>query len=294
MKHDQSNYLLLATVTLLLVMSTALLNYKDNLQADSAPLRYIKNPLDELTIEKAYSSLQHLIASRSVGTIVQMLQGVSAERSLSLAHMILASKNTALTREDKAQILLGLVQNNSTDIKKQYLLLDMLKQFRDLKKDKPILISAIHSEYAGAIPVILAWMKDRNLDELSIFNAYNYAINKNDVAGFAKLGGYGVSITQTQATQLLQHVVTQKGLPEFIPLLVDLEANIDVASHGKTLLMQAVLQNNSSLVEALLKAGAHKNINKIIDPKVGSALQLAIEKSYTDIDIMLRNYGARE
>ncbi len=294
MKQDHSNHLLLGTIVGLLIISAGLLNYKEKIKADSAPQVMVRNPLDDLSIEKAYGSLQHLMASRSVSTIVQMLQGMSVNRTLSIAQMILASKNTALTREDKAVVILGLIHNISNNIKVEYQLLDMLKQFRDTKKDKPLLVSTVHSQYSTSIPVILAWMKERGLDEVSIMNAFTYTIMHNDVAGFTKLVGHAVPITAAQATTLLTKTVTQKKMVEFVPLLIDLGADINFASQGKTMLMQAVLQNNIDMVTALLKAGATKNIDTIVDPKVGSALQLAIEKNYTNIDLLLRQYGARE
>jgi hypothetical protein len=294
MKAHQPNYMALLTIITLLVISTGLLNSKKNLKADTLSAAVVTNPLDELSLDTAYASLQHLFASRSIATIVSMMQGVSLERTLELAQLTLSSKSIALTNNDKAIIMLGLAHNYQGDIKKQYQVLDLLKQFRIAKKDIPLLISAVHSEYSTLIPVMLAWMKDKKLDEVSIDNAFVYTIQRGDITGFTKLIKHGVPISAVQATTLLFSVISQKKMPEFIPLLIELGADVDYVDRGHTLLMRAVLANDKPLVEALLKAGADKNINKIVSPSIGSALQLAIEKEYTALDLLLREYGARE
>jgi len=296
MKAHQPNHMALLTIVALLVISTGLLNSKKNIRADTLSAAIIKNPLDELSLDTAYASLQHLFASRSVATVVSMMQGVSLERTLELAQLTLSSKSTALTNNDKAIIMLGLAHNYQGEIKKQYQLLDLLKKFRTAKKDIPLLVCAVHSEYSALTPVILAWMKDKKLDEVSIDKAFVYAIQHGDITGFTKLIKHGVPLTPIQATMLLARVVyiSQKRMPEFVPLLVELGADVDYTDQGYTLLMRAVLANDKPLVEALLKTGADKNINKILSPSIGSALQLAIEKEHTAIDIMLREYGAHE
>ncbi len=294
MKARQPNYMALLTIIGLLIISTGLLNSKKNIKADSGTATVIKNPLDELSFEKAYASLQHLFASRSVATVVSMLQGVTLERALELLQMMIASKSIALTRNDKIIIVMGIAYNYQNDIKKQYQVLDLIKRFKITKKDTPLLINAVHSEYGGIIPVLLAWMKDKQLYDVAIDNAFTYAVQRADITGFTKLVKYGVPIAPAQATALLALVIAQKKMPEFVPLLVELGANINYTDQGYTLLMRAVLANNKPLVEALLKAGAHKTINTVISPSIGSALQLAIEKEYTAIDVLLREYGARE
>lgn len=294
MKQHQPNYMALLTIIGLLVISTGLLNSKKSIKADGVTAVVAKNPLDEFSLDTAYGSLQHLFASRSIVTIVSMMQGVSLERTLQIAQMMLSSKSIGLTRNDRVIIMIGLAQNYQGDIKKQYQILDLIKEFRTTKKDTPLLINAVHSEYSALIPVILAWMKDKKIDEVSINNAFAYAIERGDITGFTKLIKHGVPMTTAQTTTLLTTVVTKKKMPEFIPLLVELGADVDYTNQGYTLLMRAVTLNDKPAVEALLKAGADKNINKIISPSVGSALQLAIEKGYTALDLLLREYGARE
>ena len=294
MKVHQSNYIALLTIIGLLVISTGLLNSKKSIKADVLAAGVIKSPLDELQLDKAYASLQHLFASRSVVTVVSMVQGVSLARAIELAQMMLSSKSIALTRNDRVIIMIGIAHNYQGDIKKQYQVLDLVKEFRITKKDIPLLMTAVHSEYGAVIPVILAWMKDKKIDEVSINNAFLYGIQRGDIIGFTKLIKHGVPMAPAQATTLLSTVVLQKKMAEFIPLLVELGANVHYADQGYTLLMRAVLANDKALVHALLKAGADKNIDAIISPSIGSALQLAIEKEYTDIDLMLREYGARE
>jgi hypothetical protein len=294
MKQHQPNYMALVTIIGLLVISTGLLNSKKSIKADAVTVAVAKNPLDELSFETAYDSLQHLFASRSVVAIVSMMQGVSLERTLQIVSMMLNSKSIALTRNDRVIITLGIAHNYQGNLKKQFQLLDLLTQFKTTKKETPVLINAVHSEYSGLIPVILAWMKDKKIDEVSINNAFTYVVEQGDITGFTKLIKYGVPITAAQATTLLASVIAKKKRSEFIPLLAELGANVDYADQGYTLLMRAVELHNTASVEALLKAGADKNINKIISPSVGSALQLAIEKEYTDLDLVLREYGARE
>jgi|GEM_PF-2793875 len=294
MKQHQPNYMALVTIIGLLIISTGLLNSKKSIKADAVTAIVAKNPLDELSFETAYDSLQHLFASRSIVAIVSMMQGVSIERTLQIAQMMLSSKSIALTRNDRVVIMIGIAHNYQGNLKKQFQLLDLLRQFKKNKKDTPLLINAVHSEYSGLIPVILAWMKDKKIDEVSINDAFTYAVEQGDITGFTKLIKYGVPMAAAQATTLLAIVIAKKKRSEFIPLLAELGADVEYVQQGYTLLMRAVMLHDKASVEALLKVGADKNINKIISPSIGSALQLAIEKEYTDLDLLLREYGARE
>jgi len=70
-------------------------------------------------------------------------------------------------------------------------------------------------------------------------------------------------------------------------------ANVqDADQYGRTLLIHAIDLNNIALVRALLQEGA--NPNAMLSPVTGTPLQHALEKRYINIELLLRQYGAKE
>jgi len=285
MKNKQSDIVFLLTVLLVFSASFGFLyGYKktNDTKADS-----VVHPLDEGSSTEALAHLNPLIIARSPDMIIQTLEGVSADRKIELARAILEAKKSPLSSDEQALIVLGLAHILSYNQKKQFELLDLLRKKQIMQGIPPFIIAA-HSKYAAVIPSLMAWAHNKKM--FAPEYALKYAIDHNDLDALHVLLSYNVPLNSTKATQLLTQVVQKNKDTKFVPLLIDHGANVNYASNKRTLLMYAVERKNKAMVQALLNAGA--DVKTIIDPVVGTALQIALEKGYVEIDMLLREYGA--
>ena len=81
------------------------------------------------------------------------------------------------------------------------------------------------------------------------------------------------------------------GMRVFVSILKKYGADVDDSKGNYTLVMQAALQDNGTLVKALAEAGA--DLNAVVDDATGTALQIAREKGYVTTEEILHKYGAK-
>lgn len=114
------------------------------------------------------------------------------------------------------------------------------------------------------------------------------AIDRNNTAFFESLPLYKINLTTQQASDLLQRVVHESKNVQFVPILVQkFGADVNYSFDKKrTVLIEAVEENNGEMVRALLEAGADPSL--VLDTKVGSAQQIAFERGYVAIEPLLR------
>lgn len=287
MEKGRSDIALLLTVLVLFSASIGFLHGSKTVRKDT--VRSYTHPLDEVRRSQALNYLQPLLIARAPGVLAQTLQGVSLERTEELARIIIKDNKSPLSRDEKVVFILALAHAFTLDQYAQYKLFNLL---RLLKKGTPPLVIAAQSEYVAEIPVLTGWIRSKNIIEFAPEQALTYAVDTNNIDAFMNLIKYGVPLNSTVATQLLTLVVEQNRDVRFVSFLVDHGADVNVVENKRTLLMIAVEQNNKAMVQTLLNSGAQVGI--VIVPEIGSALQLAIEKGYGDIDVLLREYGARE
>lgn len=289
MEKGQSDITLLLTVLVLFSASIGFLHGTKTIRKDTT--RSYTHPLDEVRRSQALNYLRPLLIARTPGVIAQTLQGVSIGRTKDLARAIIKDNGSPLTIDEKIVLILALAHSFAHDPYAQYTLFNLLL-LNKIKNGTPPLIIAARSEYATIIPALTSWIRDENIVKFAPEQALSYAITSDDLVALITLIKYGVPLNSTLATQLLAQTVQQNKDVRFVPFLVDHGANVNHVENKRTLLMYAVEQNNKNMVQTLLNSGAQVNV--VIAPEVGSALQLAIEKGYGDIDVLLREYGAQE
>ncbi len=260
-----------------------------------------RGPLANVTPERALEFLLPLMIAQDVDNMVKLMKGVSAPQARAILTLLFAQKDSNLTVDDKARLLVGLVSTYyATDELAQYSLFDLLLRY-SMVPTKPLAFIAACSSYAQAIPAILSWAQDRIKKDKKVptwlkesgFKALQEAVMNNDFKSFSTLLNKGVYSTPVQAGQLLADAAgVKKERTDFVAPLVRLKADLNYKGRGYTPLMRATAAGNLAFVKALVQAGA--DINFFADTAIGTALQIAIEKKQLAIEEFLRRHGAQE
>lgn len=246
------------------------------------------------TVYHIKNALVPLLASRSVEKAAQLIGTLSFDQQLSLVTTIIADNASPLTRNDKCELIFALGLQYSQDKDKQQKMFHLL-QDPSIKYGAPILFVAVQGIYASLIRALIEWAESVSgiFMQTMVMSTLTYVIDNNAVEAIKKLFNNGLAVKTKQAQELLWRVVDGNRNAQFILFLARIAGGVNTVHFNKwTLLTRAVSLNNYDMVAALLEAGAR--VNQIIDPRIGSALQIAIEKRYADIEMLLRKYGARE
>lgn len=220
---------------------------------------------------------------------------------------IIQDEQSTLTRNDELELIFALALQYPNQLKEQALFFDLIAKNKDLYVGgAPILFIAAKSDYQRVVPALLEWAqihKKELLDELSK-ETLLYIIKYNKFQEFVRLYDYGLLLAPEQATELLWQAVNNNNSAQFVLFLVDVGADINyVYKNRYTSLIRATELNNYDVVKAILNAIKQRSKNKkamiravnmIPDPAVGSALQIAVRNQFGKIDLLLREYGARE
>ncbi len=141
------------------------------------------------------------------------------------------------------------------------------------------------------IPAIVSWAHAENKPHI-LNNWKNksiaYAIELNDEPLLSQLYTNGIRPLQEEVSHLLYKLVGENKDVAFVPFLVQrLEADPNYSPDKKmTVLMQAVKNGNKQMVKALLEQDADPNL--ILDSQIGSAIQIAFENGFVEIERLLR------
>ncbi|MCA9770147.1 ankyrin repeat domain-containing protein [Candidatus Dependentiae bacterium] len=263
--------------------------------------------LGTLSPKDAFWQLSLLIASRSVEKIAESLSDVVPEKAQAIVQEIIQDEQSTLTRNDELELIFALALQYPNQLKEQALFFDLIAKNKDLYVGgAPILFIAAKSDYQRVVPALLEWAqihKKELLDELSK-ETLLYIIKYNKFQEFVRLYDYGLLLAPEQATELLWQAVNNNNSAQFVLFLVDVGADINyVYKNRYTSLIRATELNNYDVVKAILNAIKQRSKNKkamiravnmIPDPAVGSALQIAVRNQFGKIDLLLREYGARE
>lgn len=279
---NRFDIVLLLSLLLLFGVGVSLLYGKAPLSADLARFEDQK-----ITIR-----LNPLLISRAITKVADVLaKEANSEQQVRILKSIVIKKE--LMPEEKVSLVLLLMLKN-TNTKENTALLDVLlnEGAADLKI-APVLAIAAEKNYDAIIPNIINRLGAKPNDvRAAAYDALAYAINANNDAIAQKLLSYKTNITPDDATKLLWEVVNTNKSGLLVQTFTKMGANPNDSRSGKTLLIAAVERNEQELVDALLASGA--DINLIKDPVVPSALQMAIEKGFSPIELLLRKKGAKE
>ena len=248
-----------------------------------------------VSVDQAYHHMNSLFVSHNVDLIIKVINQCMHQFTIELVEKII-SDNTYLSSEEKMKIIFGTASYCSAKKNMHYRLLDFLLEHPHLYEQTPALLVLMRSAYVDSLPFFINWGKDRQKsgrkDLLAQFiePAFMTAINQNDVTTVENMFNKKICILPEKASLFLWHVVTENKNCLFVPILVKYgQADINYAENGKTLLIEAVEQDNKDMVQALLDHGAV--VDRIVDPIKGTALQIAIALK-SSITELLREYGA--
>lgn len=237
-----------------------------------------------LDVQDAIDYIQPYLMSSSIDSAVTVLYQFKFPLLIQVLDTILEDKTLHLTLEQKIQLLAAALLYKKDRITRKALIDRMLKHYTMYPLFIPML-----PYYAKAIPIVVKWgqTNETQLGEW-IDRSLNEAVEKDDPELLSGLYTAGIRPDSKKASQLLYTVAQQNKQTAFVPLLVtQLQADISFSPDGKrTPLIAAVEQNNAALVGALIKQGSDPE--KVLDPIVGSARQIAFERGYAPIELILK------
>jgi len=260
----------------------------------------------DISSDTLYQEALLLLETESPSQVATLLMGYPQQLFPTLK-IILDQEHGFFTRDDKIRLIFKLLRR-IPDKKTQFQLLNMLASKEKLLKGTPLLyIAAQGKKTPQTIPIFLEWtrnyLKKKSMRSTAVVqilknasaDALHAAIGADDMMSVKNLVNNGVIITPDLATNLILQVVKEDQDPAMITYFKQFKPNLDVEypdKKGITPLIQAVDNANKEMVQALLQAGASANFPQ--DPTIKTPLQHAINLRETDIDALLRRYGARE
>ncbi len=252
-------------------------------QGDTRRIR----PKDSIEVAESLKHIMPLLASRSVEKIAEYLKPFPPHHVRAVLQKIIMNQGSLLERNDKLQLLFAVALNYKDEPKRQQAILNFMEQY---KEGEPLLLVAVRNNYEHALPMILTWVAEKK--DAYIQDAFDQALIDNDVQALTDLLTT-IKLEKEQANGLLWNAIATNRDSGFVDLLVGHGADVNYKhASGRTPLIKATENNNPDTVAALLDADA--DFDLIVDDAVGSALQQAIAKGYTVIDMLLRDHGARE
>ncbi len=279
MKRERSDISLLLIILVLFSASIGLLHgFKISLLSASSD----QAERISLSEQDAFDMVSSFLSSDDMVGMAKTLQQFDPKTQSGFLQKILKGDGIVFTDTQKVRLLGSLAAFQDDVIKKAELFSRLSKQFPQM----PLFVLLI-AEQPKLIASIKKWAKKENKKE--IYNEWKKlsvieAIKMNNVALLTDLYTNGVRMAPTEASVFLDRVVMQKKDVGFVPLLIGkFGANVHYSGDGKrTALMKAVETNNPDMVRVLIDEGANPHL--ILDPIVGSAVQLAAEKKLKDIE----------
>jgi flavodoxin len=252
--------------------------------------------IDLLSDKTILNQLSPLFMARDIKKIAEFIAKNPQAQQLRLVHQILSNQKNPLQVTDKIKVILELARKteNRNDRNNFY---NALIENEQVAKQKPLLYIAAQSGYEDLIGSIADWLSEHtDIFTRWFYKAIHQTIKENQPEIAKKLLSRFMTVSPDLATKLLWKIVKGKKSPDFIMPLVKKGADVNSGQQGRTPLILAVENNDLALVEALLKNGAQDQINKFVDPAIGTALQTAlrVQKKNPDMELLLRKYGAHE
>ena len=290
MKRSRKRLDILILLGSLLILSMGIGILYAELNVEQSAVLKGKKPF--ATDQEIINVLSANFSARNVREIGGLISRAPFEQQVRLLEKIIKNENIGLNRDDKLELLLYLAAKTRQK-KNQDKIFNLLLENPIFLAGTPVLYHAAAYHYENSIPALLTWLETKPDKKTKwIMDGFAYAIQENKPGVVQILFEQGVPISSAQATQLLWQAIMQNKNEQFASLFAKKGARLNDSHGGVTPLIAAVKTGNLPMVKALLDNGAR--INLIKDPGVGSALQNAIRKSDTPIELLLRTRGARE
>lgn len=257
------------------------------------------NIAHELVPEDVMRSLQPLFVSGNIGMLVGAVNQFDRRMMHSLASIIVSDSQSALSQDDKLSFLLMLAHRNSMSKVIQYKLFDLMMRMHLFNMHSPVLFGVAKKDYMGVLPSLISWVhREKSAlvsyieEKLLIDEAYNSAVEQDDLGLIERLSTSGIRIDSQKASDLLVHVVYDRKKSIFIPFLINRGANVNCIGPDRyTLLSKAVFYNDFITTRILLEAGADADLQ--VDETIGSARQIARVSGNKDLEKLLNRYVVR-
>ena len=192
--------------------------------------------------------VQSLVYTGNVEAIVEGLSRYFIGSIPQSLVALLEMYDSPLNNQEKIEIMFGLVyklRKHGTD---QSMVCKKLVGVHDTLSQEPLLYAAVTSSYPDVVKDIVRWSTDSNT-EISAFEAFNYAVKKNDLKAIEKLYLNGACITPEQASHLLKIALCQNKKVEIAKFFVERgHAELDYLEIGKNSLLAYVEQHVKNYV----------------------------------------------
>jgi len=251
-----------------------------------------------LSVDQAYHHMNSLFISHNIDLIIKVINQCMHQFTIELVEKIIADNTYLLSSEEKMKIIFGTAVYCAQKKNMSYKILDFLLKYPFLYEQTPALLILMSSAYADHVSLFINWGKERqkslhNDTLLASFieHSFRIAIEHNDYIVIESMFNKKIRIRPHVASQFLWTVVEKNRSHHFVPILIKYgQADINYAENGKTVLIEAVEQNNKAMVQVLLDHGAV--VDRIVNPEKGTALQIAMERKDSATEMLLREYGA--
>lgn len=299
--HLDINLLLAFLLLFSLSIGVIYTNKSQDITSNNTPPRSL------FSIEEGIELIHPFIISVSIEKIVALMQQFPYDTSYKITKDIVEDKQSILNQQDKQQLILGMAQafSDKPTLKEKFF--NLLLTLDDVSKGPILIINAVKDGHGALVPALIAWAKDNQKAHPELKNlvtkSLHLAIDYNNVDTLKKLQESGITINQKQASELLWYVVENNKSADFIPFLVTQGSDLSISKESHTLVTKAAEHNNLAIIKALVSALETKEtskqkiadyLNRFVDPMVGSAIQIAIQKNYTELELYLREQGAQE
>jgi hypothetical protein len=252
----------------------------------------------KLSLDQAYEQVFPLFVSRDIDVIVKVIGQFKSQSITDLVEKIIHDTSLFLSYTDKMNIIFGVVAQCGTKKNIQYELLDLLLKYPFLNNGVSALLTLARSQYPDTIALFINWGKDKqkNSGQVGLLSSYveqafREAIEENDYAAAEIMLTKKIRLSANKASEYLWDVVKNNRQSEWITLLIHhAQADVNYADNGKTLLIEAVENNNTDMIRVLLEEGAV--VDRVVDSEKGSALTVAMRNNYVCAEQLLREYGA--
>lgn len=285
MHGERTGFFRLLVILIVFVISVLLIN--KNTKQNVLPLHLdIQHDLSEnstsFSFEQLYGHIHSLLLSRNISLIIRAISQCNTHYIYGLVEKIVQDATLPLTHKEKIDIMCGVVACSSGKKILTHKLFDLFLLYPELYAQTPLLLTLARAKQSDIITSFLQWLEnssktDNNTYPIQIFicDALSMAIAENDCSAAEIILNKKIHINKEAASNLLWHAVKYNKNALFVPLFVRCaSADVDYSCDGKrTLLIQAVENNNISLVQALLEEGAR--IDYMLDDTIGSAISVA-------------------
>lgn len=255
-----------------------------------------------LSNERILKDLAPLIQSNSVDHVAEYIVNlpIPFERKVELISQIVGNDAYSFTRDDDVQLILNVAQHYPADSKEQEQIFDIFLTFPPLLKESYPVLMAVNYHYDAVVLPLITWGHKRAQDEFELkqdlddikLRSVARAVEQEDGDALRSIHNLSRGIDRDQATSLVWEIAHTGNSSSMLKVLNEVGADLNAVKEGKTPLIEAVIKRYRSVVQALLDAGV--DIDKIVDPEIGSALQQSFEQRDVYIEQMLRQAGAKE